>query len=176
MESKSESDDPSENERELEPEEVEFTQKLHEIYVREKKMGYAESVREYRQLEAEFVDRAAHHTWKITETRRRIAEQLLSQALRSAQPHETCRVLWEELVECGFSDHTHRRIYSGTYARCCQQNAEFSAGIAVLEPLIEEMARAIELLTLSPRENQWYVEDIAMLRRIRDELKAGIRG
>lgn len=169
------SDEIMEHESDLEPEELEFTQKLHETYMREKKLSYAESVREYRKLEAEFVNRAAHHTWKITETRRRISEQLLSQAHRSSQPQEVCRLLWEELVERGFSGHEQQRIFTGIYARCCQENGEFDAGMAVLDPLIAEMARAIDAGTLSPEEHQWYVKDIEMLRRIRDELAAGIR-
>jgi hypothetical protein len=38
------------------------------------------------------------------ETRRRITEWLLDEALRNEQPHEVCREIWAEMLQRGFSD------------------------------------------------------------------------
>jgi len=163
------------NDPNLTPEEIDFTQRLHETILRRKEWPFEAVLREYRSIEKEFVARAGENEEERLDFRRRISIGILSAAHYATEPQEICRSIWEEVVERGFSDHETQRISTGTYARCCQQNGEFDAGIAALDPLIAEMARAIDDGTLSPKDHEWYVKDIAMLRRIRDELKAGIR-
>lgn len=155
--------------------EVDFTQRIHETILRRKELPFAAILLEYRNIEEEFVARAGDDKEIALDFKRRISRKILSAAHYASEPQEVCRSLWEEVVERGFSDHEAQRMSTATYARCCQQNGEFAAGIAVLEPLIAEMARAIDSGTLASKDLQCYVEDIAMFHRIRDELKAGIR-
>lgn len=159
----------------LEPEEIAFTQKLDELFLREHELRHDEIVARVRQIEEQFVLQAGAEMWKITETRRRITEWLLSHSLRTDQPQKVCRAFWEELVERGFSDHEQKRIFTGIYARCCQMNGEFDAGIAVLDPLMTEMKEALAGSSLVPRDRSWYEKDILTLTDIRRELVARIR-
>jgi hypothetical protein len=160
--------------RKLEPEEIAFNQRINAVYLSEE-MSFEDAVREYRRIEAEFVERAGYNEYHVVETRRRITEWLLQHALRDEQPHEVCRELWHELLQRGFSDVWLRYTMSGIYARCCQMNGEFDAGIAVLEPLIAEAEQALADTTLTPNMRAFYEDKLAIDRKIRDALKAGIR-
>jgi len=161
--------------RTLEPEEVAFTQRIHAVFLREKDLSFEEAVCEYRRVEAEFVEAAGNDEWDVVETKRRISEWLLRLALRADQPHEVCREFWHELIQRGFSNDEQRYIFTCIYARCCQMNGEFDAGIAVLEPLIAEAEQALAETTLTPDNRAFYEANLQLDRKIRDELKAGIR-
>jgi hypothetical protein len=160
--------------RKLEPEEIAFNQRMNTVYLSEE-LSFEEAVREYRRIEAEFVERAGDNEYHVVETRRRITEWLLSEALRDGQTQEVCREIWHELLQRGFSDIFLRHTFSGIYARCCQMNGEFDAGIAVLEPLIAEAEQALADTTLMPNGRAFYEQQLEGHRKIRDELKAGIR-
>ncbi|MDC0741100.1 hypothetical protein [Polyangium mundeleinium] len=138
-------------------------------------MSFEEAVREYRQIETEFVERAGDNESHVVKTRRRITEWLLRHAHTDEQPHEVCREIWHELVQRGFSDIETRYRMSGIYARCCQMNGEFDAGLAVTEPLIAESEQRLADPTLPPNPRAFYEHELAIDRKIRDELKAGIR-
>jgi len=161
--------------RKLEPEEIAFNHRINAVYLSEE-MSFEEAVREYRRIEAEFVERAGDNEDHVVETRRRVTEWLLDHALRDEQPHEVCREIWHELLERGFSGIENRHWMSGIYARCCQMNGEFDAGLAVLEPLIAEAEQGLADPTLPPNPRAFYEQELARDRKIRDELKAGIRG
>lgn len=161
--------------RDLEPEEIEFTDRVDAVYLREGELGFDEAVRAYRQIETEFVDRAGTNEWDVLETKRRITEWLLNFACRSGQPQEVCRELWEEMLERGFSGIDKRHTMGGIYARCCQMNGEFDAGIAVLEPLIAELEQLLQRTTLTSQNRKFCEENIRIHKKIIDELKAGLR-
>ncbi|MDC0741098.1 hypothetical protein [Polyangium mundeleinium] len=161
--------------RKLEPEEIAFNQRINAVFLSEE-LTFEEAVREYRGIEEEFVERAGDNESHVVETRRRITEWLLSEALRDEQPHEVCREIWHELVQRGFSDRDRRYWMSGIYARCCQMNGEFDAGLAVIEPLIAEAEQALADPALPPNPRIFYEYALPIDRKIRDELKAGIRG
>ena len=160
--------------RPLEPEEIAFIERINAVYLSEE-LSFEEAVQEYRRIEEEFVERAGDNESHVVETRRRITEWLLEEALRDEQPQEVCREIWHELLQRGFSDIFLRYVMSGIYARCCQVNGEFDAGIAVLEPLIAEAEQALETTTLPPNGRAFYEDQLATHRKIVDELKAGIR-
>ncbi|MDC0741096.1 hypothetical protein [Polyangium mundeleinium] len=160
--------------RKLEPEEIAFIERMNAVYLSEE-LDFEEAVREYRQIEAEFVERAGDNEYHVVETRRRITEWILSEALRDEQPHEVCREIWHELLQRGFSGIEKRHSMSGIYARCCQLNGEFEAGLAVIEPLIAEAEQGLADPTLPPNPRAFYEQELAIDRKIRDELKAGIR-
>lgn len=160
---------------ELGADEVEFVQRMHEVRMREEDLGFEAAVREYRQIETEFVAREANEEWKVIETKRRITESLLDCALRATQPQNVCRELWEEMLQRGFSGIDMRHMMGGIYALCCQENGEFEAGIAVLTPLITELEQLLQRDTLTPQNRKFCEENIRMHKKIIDKLKAGIR-
>lgn len=160
---------------EMDPEEIAFTQRINEVFLRKQKMSFDEVVRQYRQIEAEFVERAGDNEHHVIETKRRITEWLLSEAHRERQPYEECRAIFEELVQRGFSDAFQRQMMSGIYVRCCQRYGEFEAGLAVIEPLIAEVEHLLEDATLPPDMRAFWEDDLTITYKRRDELKAGIR-
>jgi hypothetical protein len=160
---------------EISPEEIAFSQSVHETILRETEWPFEDVLREYRRIEEEFVARAGDNEKVALDFKQRISKQILGAACRAEQPHEVCRGIWEELVERGFSDHETKRIHTGIYARCCQFNGEFDAGISVLEPLIAEMEQSLKGNALTLKERKWYEKGAATSRKILDELKAGIR-
>jgi hypothetical protein len=159
---------------EMEPEEIAFNQRINAVFLRKEDMPFEEVVRQYRQIEAEFVERAGDNDHAI-ETKRRITEWLLSEAERAKQPHDVCREIWAELVQRGFSDHLQKCTFTGIYVRCCQNNGEFDTGISVLEPLILECKDWLDHTTLTPEERVFWERDLATDYKLRDELKARIR-
>jgi len=161
--------------RELEPEEIAFNERVNAVFLSDE-LSFEGAVREYRQIEAEFVERAGDNEYHFVETRRRITEWLLREALRDEQPHEVCREIWHELLQRGFSGIELRHSMSGLYARCCQRNGEFEAGLAVIEPLIAECEQGLADLTLPPNPREFYEEELRIHSKIRDEFKAGFRG
>jgi hypothetical protein len=163
------------NSDEMEPEEIAFNQRINAVYLRKVELPFEEVVRQYRQIEEEFAERSADEEYKVVETRRRITEWLLGEALEQEQPHAVCREIFDELVQRGFSDQFQRHTMSGIYARCCQQNGEFDAGLAVIEPLIAEREQQLQDTTLAPEKRAFWERDLATDYEIRDELKAGIR-
>jgi len=160
---------------ELEADEVDFVQRMHEVRMREESLGFEAAVREYRQIETEFVQREADDEWAVIETKRRITEGLLDLALRSSQPQEVCREFWEEMLQRGFSGIDMRHMMGDVYARCCQQNGEFDAGIEALDPLIAELEQLLQSTTLTTQNRAFCNENLHLHTKIRDELKAGIR-
>lgn len=160
---------------ELEPEEIAFNQRINEVFLRKQKISFDEVVHQYRQIEAEFVERAGDDDHHVVETKRRITEWLLSEAERTKQPHAVCKQLWEELVQRGFSDAFLRHLKSNGYVRCCQRNREFDTGLAVLEPLISELEQWLQDPTLTPEMREFWERTLAIDYNLRDALKGGIQ-
>ena len=163
------------DDEDVSPDEIEFTQKLSETILRELEWPFEKVEREFRRIEKEFVARAGDNQEVVLDVKQRVSKQILGAACRADQPHEVCRKIWEELIERGFSNHETMRNNTAIYARCCQFNGEFAAGIAVLEPLINEMEQALKGKALKKKERKFYEKDVTTFRKIRDELEAGIR-
>ena len=72
-------------------------------------------------------------------------------------------------------DREHKWIFTGIYARCCQMNGEFDAGLAVLEPLIAESEEWLAHATLTPALRAYWEHNLTTDYKLRDELEAGIR-
>jgi hypothetical protein len=157
------------------PDELAFTQRVSEAILREMQWPFEKVADEFRRIEEEFVGRAGDNQEVALDFKRRISKQILGAALGADQPHLVCQKIWDELVERGFSDHETMRNNTAIYARCCQFNGEFAAGIAVLEPLITEMEQSLKGKVLKKKERKWYEKDVMIFRKILDELKAGIK-
>ena len=177
----SETGDPGQTKRnmlkrqKLERDEIEFNNRINAVFLSKQELSFEDAVREYRRIEAEFVERDGDNEYRVVETRRRVTEWLLHHAHKDEQPQEVCREIWEEMLQRGFSDLEKRHTMSGIYARGCQMNGEFDEGIAVLEPLIAEAEQALADPTLAADMRKLYEKELAIHREIRDELKAGIR-
>lgn len=160
--------------RKLEPVEIAFNKKINVVFLSEE-ISFEDAVREYRRIEAEAVEEDGDDQDHVVETRRRITEWLLLHAHKEEQPQEVCRGIWEEMLQRGFSDLELRHTMSGIYVRCCQMNGAFDEGLAVLEPLIVEAEQALADTTLTADMREFYEEGLQIDRKLRDELKAGIR-
>ena len=157
---------------ELDPEEIAFNERINSIFLRKHEINFEDLVRQYRQVEMEFVERAGEDEYRIRETRRRISEWLLSEAEKTKQPHEVCTLIWDELVERGFSDPFLRHLKTSGYVRCCQMNGQFSRALEVHEPLIAEVEQWLSDTTLAPEVRAYLENDLAIDYKIRDELRA----
>lgn len=161
--------------RKLEPEEVAFIRRINAVYLSKEQRSFDEVVRQYRQIEEESIEYPPDEQWKVIETKRRISEWIFQHAFKDDQPHEVCRAIWEELVERGFSDDERRYTFSGIYARCCQMNGEFDAGLEVIAPIIPELERGIDDPTIGSEMQANCRQLIPTYYKIREELRAGLR-
>ncbi len=157
------------------PDEIAFHARINALLRRATKMSFDEVVPQYREIEAEFIERQRDKEDHVVETKRRITEWLLMQADWKKQPHEVCRPLWDELLQRGFSNINLRHLMSGIYVRCCQRNGAFDAGIEVLDQRIAELEKLLADPALEPVSRPACEEHIEKDKRIRDELKAGLR-
>jgi len=107
------------------------------------KSPYADLVPEYKAVEAEFVTRAGGNEFFALETRRRVAEALLTEAHAKRQPFETYHAIWNDLLRLGFSHFERKSTMTWFYADCCRQTKESEAGLVVAFPLIIELDRLL---------------------------------
>ncbi|HVK69445.1 MAG TPA: hypothetical protein VM694_33540 [Polyangium sp.] len=107
----------------------------------ERTRTFAEAVDDHRRLEAEFVARAPDNEFHVLETRRGIAETILSLAYEKHPPFEACRAAWNEMVRLGFKDLGARCDASRFYADCCAYDKKTEEGLEVLEPLVADYRR-----------------------------------
>ncbi len=152
-----------------------FLRRVIAIFARDEEVSFEEAVRQYRQIEAEFVALAGDDHVTALDRKRTISAHLLMDADREEQPHEVCLALWDGLLQLGFWDVTMRHTMSNTYARCCLKNSAFDAGISVLEPHIAELKERLAQPELPQPERAFCEQFISMHEKLRDELKAGIR-
>ncbi len=157
------------------PEEVAFTDSISQVLLRLLELTFEETEREYRRIEKEFITRVGDNNEDVLEIKRRITAKILAAAHSHERSYEFCRAIWGELVQLGFLDREHKWIFTGIYARCCQMNGEFDAGLAVLEPLIAESEEWLEHATLTPALRAYWEHNLTTDHKLRDELKAGIR-
>ncbi|MRG93667.1 hypothetical protein [Polyangium spumosum] len=138
--------------------------------------SFAESVDDFRRLEAEFVARAGDDEWDVRETRRRIAEIILTVAQSKRPPFEVCRQVWNDLVRLGFSGRDREYVMTWFYADCCRYDENPEEGLAVLEPLVAELERGLEEARATQSDTDFYEYHLESLVKIRDELLAQQRG
>ncbi|UQA54975.1 hypothetical protein [Polyangium aurulentum] len=163
----------------LEPGELAFNKKINAVIL-SRELSFEDAVREYRRIEAEAVEEAGDNEARVVKTRRRTTEWILVHALEAEQPMEVCREIWQEMLQRGFTDLNKRYTMSGIYARCCQYNGAFEEGLAIIEPLIEELeqlfADEAKAAELTPAMRYDCEQQLRIHRKIREELKAGDNG
>ncbi|MDI3284948.1 hypothetical protein [Polyangium sp. 15x6] len=140
--------------------------------------SFAEAVEDFRKLEAEFVERAGDDEFDVRETRRRIAETILSLARDKRPPFDACRDAWNDLVRLGFSGIELECTMSYFYADCCAYDERPDEGLAVLDPLLAKLERLLEDTRGTGTEYpaRFYENELERLGNLRDALLAQKRG
>ncbi|MDI1431304.1 hypothetical protein [Polyangium sorediatum] len=166
--------------RKMEGEELAFVKAHGKLLVESLKPGrsFADTVEDFRKLEAEFVKRAGDDEFDVTETRRRIAETILLLAHDKHPPFEVCREAWNDLVRLGFSGIDIECNTSWRYADCCAYDERPDEGLVVLEPLIRKLERLFEEAKGTGTEYpaHFYENELEQLGNLRDVLEAQKRG
>lgn len=142
----------------------------------ERTRTFAEAIDDHRRLEAEFVARAPDNECHVLETRRGIAETILSLAYEKHPPFEACREAWNEVVRLGFKDLGARCDASRFYADCCAYDEKPKEGLAVLEPLIAELERGFEEAKAAQKFTGLYEQELERLGDLQGALLGQQKG
>ncbi|MDI3283170.1 hypothetical protein [Polyangium sp. 15x6] len=142
----------------------------------DKERSFAEAVDDFRRLEAEFVVRGCDDEFDVLETRRRIAETILTLAQAKHPPFEVCREVWKDMVRLGFSNRERQYTMTWFYADCCRYDENPEEGLAVLEPLVAELERGLEEARATQSDTDYFEYHLEDLLKLRDELLAQRRG
>lgn len=157
------------------PDEVDFTHDMSQVTLRLLDLTFEEAALEYRSIEARYILRAGMSNEDILEIRRRIIAQILGAALGNEQTYEVCQAIWKEMNGLGFFHLERKYTMTAMYARCCQMNGESDVALELVESLIPEIEQQGKDSTLDSEMHAHCVELLAIYRKIRDELKPGIR-
>ena len=165
-------------EKEIDPFGGEFTTANVTLLVKslERNRTFAEAVDDHRRLEAEFVARAGDNESTVLDTRRRIAETILSLAREKHAPFEVCREAWNEVVRLGFTDLGDRCNACRFYGDCCAYDEKPDEGLAVVEPLLAELERGLEEAKAAQQCTDFYEYELEILSDLRGALLAQQRG
>jgi len=170
-------DPPSPNHphRETTEKDLEATLRIESVLISNPPLSFEEMLKEYRKIEAELVEQAGDDEFDIIETKRRIAEWILTAASWRDQPFDVCQKAWNDLLALGFTSRYMKCHKTCVYADCCLENEQYEAGLAVVEPVIAELQDWLAVATLEPNWRKDYEGGLAGLKKRRDKLKAGIR-
>ncbi|TKD09906.1 hypothetical protein [Polyangium fumosum] len=163
---------------EMEGEELAFCNASGRLLVKslDKERSFAEAVDDFRRLEEEFVVRGCDSDFHVLETRRRIAELILTLAQSKRPPLEVCREAWEDIVRLGFSGREREYTMTWFFADCCRYDENPEEGLAVLLPLVAELERGLEEARATQSDTDFYEYHLEPLLKQRDELLAQQRG
>jgi hypothetical protein len=145
-----------------------FAKAVEAILVQEPDMSFSEVVWKYRNIEVEFVADAPDDEIDVLETRRRIAERILSAAHSHDQSFEVCNEAWNNLVRLGFTNTYQESMMTWFYADCCLMNEKPEAGIAVLEPLIADFEGRLKQPNV--KGASFYQQELTRLHKLLTEL------
>jgi hypothetical protein len=154
----------------------ENTRRIESVLIRKPPLSYEEMVEEYRKIETDLVEQAGDDEFDIVETRRRIAEWILTAAFLRDQPFDVCEKSWNHLLDLGFNSLDTKCSMTCLYADCCLENEQEEIGLAVVEPAIAELEQWLTETTLEPHWRVEYESTLASLKKRRDKLRAGIQG
>jgi hypothetical protein len=166
---------PKHPHRETTEKDWENTLRIESVMIHQPPLSFEEMVEEYGKIEVELVEQAGDDEFNIVETRRRIAEWILTAAFMRDQPFQVCERSWNHLLDVGFSSLHMKCSMSCTYVDCCLENEHNEVGLAVVEPVIVELERWLAEATLEPNWRSDYERLLAALKKRVDKLKAGIR-
>lgn len=151
--------------------EKDFWDKLTAILLKEEELPYAESVRAYRQLEAEFVNQATD-SGATLDINRPIAETIFSAGCRQQQPFEVCRDNWNVLVELGFSNVATYCSMAWHYVDACVYSAQYEVGLEMIDMVTTEIQCRLEDPALTKQANDFYHGQLLNFGILRERLIA----
>lgn len=138
--------------------------------------SFTEIERAYRQVDADFsAQLQPDDDFFVPELKHRIACAIFVAAHEHRQPFEVCRDLWNALQPWDFGHLEHKCPMIRRYAECCIFNQQPDAGLAVVEPLLAALQHQVDTGTDEDMPSGKYPEEIARLKKLRDELDA-LRG
>jgi hypothetical protein len=149
--------------------------RIESVLIHEPPLSFEEMLQEYRKIEAELVERAGGDEFDVIETKRRIAEWILTAAFLRDQPFHVCENAWNNLVVLGFSSRFMKCSMTCTYADCCWENEQDQVGLTVLEPVILELEQWLSETILEPQWRADYESLLRGLQKRRDEFTASIK-
>jgi hypothetical protein len=134
--------------------------------------SYAEVVADYRRLELEFVAKMGDDEFGALETKRHVAESILSLAHGYPPSFDVCREAFHGLVRLGFTNLLMKCMESWLYADICAYDEQPEEGLAVLDPLITELEQWLKESRATQRPTLFYEDELQTLKKLRDELEA----
>ncbi len=167
---------PDHPHRERTEKDLEATLRIESVLITNPPLSFEEMLEEYRTIEAELVEQAGDDDFDIIETKRRIAEWILTAASWRNQPFDVCRKAWDDLLALGFTSRYMKCNMTCVYADCCLETGQNDVGLAVIEPVITELEDWLAAATLEPHWRTDYESGLAGLKKRRDKLEAAIAG
>jgi hypothetical protein len=166
----------NEKRREWTPTDQQAAMRIELVYVKKPWPGFDAAVQEYRQIEAELVEQDGDDEFMVLETKRRIAEWILTCAWRDDVPFEQFQEAWNAMVALGFSGDDIKRTMTWHYADYCLTNKHYDVGLTVLEPVVAEFEEWLQGIVLKPKMKTFYEDELEGLRHKRDGLIALRKG
>jgi hypothetical protein len=146
--------------------------RIESVLIRKPRFTFEEALQEYRKIEAELVEQAGDDEFDAIEIRRRIAEQIFTYGYYGEEPFEVCQKAWENLVALGFSSLDNKCNKVCVYADWALETGEYTAGLAIIEPMITEVEQFLAEVTIEPMWRKSYEETLVCLQRRREGLLA----
>lgn len=167
-------DPPSPNHphRETTEKDLEATLRIESVLMTNPPLGFEEIVEQYRIIEAELVQQAGNDQFDIIETKRRIAEWILTAASWRNQSFDVCQKAWDDLLALGFTSRYTNCNMTCIYVDCCLNAKQYEAGLAAVEPIIAELEDWLAVTNLEPHWLSDYESGLAGLKKRRDKLQA----
>lgn len=159
--------------RETTEKDRENTRRIESVLIHKPPLSFEEMLKEYRTIEAELVEQAGDDEFDVIETKRRIAEWILTAAFLRDQPFDVCQEAWNNLLAVGFSSRFMKWSMTCTYADCCWENEQDDVGLAVVEPAIAELEQWLSETTLEPHWRRDYEGVLVGLKTRREQFDTG---
>lgn len=151
---------------------VEAAMRIGRVYARRPWPGFAAAVQEYREIEAELIAQAGDDDFIVLETKRRIAEWIVTCAWRDEVPFEQFQAAWNDLLALGFTDAEKKREMVYYWADYCLDQGLYDLGLAELDPVIAEFEEWLRTTALKPKLRAFYEKDLTNYQFLREGLVA----
>jgi hypothetical protein len=129
-------------------------------------------IADFRNLEAEYVERLQGNAENMQQVRRIITERLLMVSEALDEPFETHQQLWSELQRLGFYRIERQCTNTLNFARVCREHGKTDLGLEVLDPVIAEVERLRAKPNLTKWATEYYDQEIESLQKLRARLEA----
>jgi hypothetical protein len=149
-----------------------FAKAMDATHTKTHKGELVDIVHAYKQVELEFIRRAANDEFEILELKRCVAEAILKAAIEGCRPFETCTQLWNDLLHLGFSRIDRTCTMTWYYAQCCFLNKQTETGLSLLEPLIADLKCSLEEPTVDENAAEYYQYELDNLGKLLGKLQA----